>query len=541
MAPPTPGNWVLTSIDDLTEDDVFVIVGTDIDDDVYALPHDGGTTTAPAATTVTIVEGTISGEPAEELQWNLGGNATDGYIFYPNGSSDQWLYCTATNNGVRVGTNENKAFSIDEDGYMVNNATSRVLSVYVNGGIPQDWRCYSNYSNNPVVISFYKKVETVVTETYTTEMLTGYGNGDGHYYLIASPVYVDPENTNMLTDDENDIHTYDLYYFDQGEDDEWRNYRQEAFDLVPGQGYLYANKNDIQLTFTGVPYDGDGEIELVSVEGARFEGWNLIGNPFGVTAEISSDYFEMNSDGNEIIANDDYYVDAMQGVFVRFNDAGGSVIFDPAETGSIIDDYKKVVLNVTRNRGNVIDRAIVRFGEGRQLSKLQLNQNSTKVYFSQGNQDYAVVRSGNEGEMPVNFKAETRGSYTFTVETKNVEMNYLHLFDTKTGNDIDLLQTPSYTFEANEGDNANRFRLVFDANAIDEHNAETNFAYFNGSEWVISNMGEATLQVVDVMGRVLSSETINGNAELSISEVPGIYMFRLVNGNNVKGQKVVVR
>jgi len=119
---------------------------------------------------------------------------------------------------------------------------------------------------------------------------------------------------------------------------------------------------------------------------------------------------------------------------------------------------------------------------------------------------------------------------------------YFHLIDNMTGADVDLLVNPNYTFEANTGDNANRFRLVFDANAIEE-NASTSsaFAYFNGSEWVIANNGESTLQVIDMMGRVLSSETLSGNTNVTLNQVPGVYMLRLVNGSDVKVQKVMVR
>ena len=523
----------------------YIIVGFD-GDDAYAMGEQKTSNRAGVAVTVNGTTAFGNENIHEVVITALEGNDAGTYTIEDNG----YLYASSSSNNqlkteANLDANGNGKWTIVIGGDGAATITAQGTNSHnrmrfnPNNGSPL-FACYTTSGTTGSLPKLYVKVETPATETYTLD-ITGYGNGDGHYYLIASPVYVDPENTNMLTADENGSHTYDLYYFDQGEDDEWRNYRQDEFDLVPGQGYLYANKNDIQLTFTGVPYDGDGEIELVTEEGALFEGWNLVGNPFGVMAEISSDYFEMNPDGDEIIANEDYYVDAMQGVFVRYADAEGSVIFEPAATGSMIDDYKKVVLNVTRNRGNVIDRAIVRFGEGRQLPKFQLNENSTKVYFSQGNQDYAVVRSGNEGEMPVNFKAETRGSYTFTVNAQNVEMNYLHLLDTKTGNDIDLLQTPSYTFEANVGDNVNRFRLMFDANAIEEHNAEASFAYFNGSEWVISNMGEATLQVVDVMGRVLSSETLYGNTTVTLNQVPGVYMFRLVNGNNVKVQKVIVK
>ena len=83
---------------------------------------------------------------------------------------------------------------------------------------------------------------------------------------------------------------------------------------------------------------------------------------------------------------------------------------------------------------------------------------------------------------------------------------------------------------------------MFSANEPDGPSTGSgSFAYFNGSEWQISNMGEATLQVVDVMGRIVRNETISGNASVSLNEAPGVYMMRLVSGNDVKVQKVVVR
>ena len=142
--------------------------------------------------------------------------------------------------------------------------------------------------------------------------------------------------------------------------------------------------------------------------------------------------------------------------------------------------------------------------------------------------------------MPVNFKAEKNGSYTLNVSAENMGMHYLHLIDNMTGADVDLLSDPSYSFEARTTDYASRFRLVFSANGTNDNESET-FAYFNGSSWTISNVGEATLQIVDMMGRVLNSETLSGNAEISLNQVPGVYMLRLVNGNEVKTQKIVVR
>ena len=81
--------------------------------------------------------------------------------------------------------------------------------------------------------------------------------------------------------------------------------------------------------------------------------------------------------------------------------------------------------------------------------------------------------------------------------------------------------------------------IEYTPTAIDEHNVD--FAYYNGSEWVVNTKGDATLQVVDVMGRILSNERISGNASKAINAAPGVYMLRLVRGDDVRVQKVVVR
>jgi FtsP/CotA-like multicopper oxidase with cupredoxin domain len=111
-----------------------------------------------------------------------------------------------------------------------------------------------------------------------------------------------------------------------------------------------------------------------------------------------------------------------------------------------------------------------------------------------------------------------------------------------TGADIDLLQTPSYTFSATTSDYQSRFSLVFAAsNSANADSEADSFAFFSNGSWIINNMGEATLQVVDINGRILSNETVNGSVSTTINAASGVYMLRLINGENVKVQKIVVR
>jgi len=85
--------------------------------------------------------------------------------------------------------------------------------------------------------------------------------------------------------------------------------------------------------------------------------------------------------------------------------------------------------------------------------------------------------------------------------------------------------------------------LVFSANDAENEpttNIET-FAYYDGSEYSISNYGEATLQLIDIQGHIVSSTIINGNTKLSTNKfATGVYVLQLINGEKVRTQKIVV-
>ena len=302
---------------------------------------------------------------------------------------------------------------------------------------------------NPYILNFTGSV----TQTYTLP-IAGYDNPAGNYYLIAPPIDdVNPAEIVGMT-----VGDYDLYYFDQGEELEWRNYKSDHFNLESGKGYLYAHKTDVTLTFTGTPYNGDGKVTLRKIEGASFEGWNLVGNPFPQVATIDRDCYVMNAAGSEIVASTSRTVNPMQGVFVIAASDGEDMTFVPQNS---TDESSKIVINVSKNRAEIIDRAIVRFEGNSMLPKLMLNPDNTKLYVSQDSIDYAVVSVEGNNNTPVCFKAKENGTYTLTVDINSLDLDYLHLFDNKTGTDVDLLQVPSYTFDARTTDYAERFNLIY--------------------------------------------------------------------------------
>ena len=371
-----------------------------------------------------------------------------------------------------------------------------------------------------------------------TRVIAGYGENEGGYVLLASPVgTANPAHVAHMLDN-----AYDLYAFDESEDLEWRNYKANTFDLEPGKGYLYANSEDVTLIFPGAPYTGDGEVTLSKTDNtsADFQGWNLVGNPFNETVYIEDgrSFYTMNADGSELMVSENNTIAPMDGVFVIANNDNETMTFitsEPANNGKAM-----LALNLSKGHG-VIDRAILRFGQGGLLPKFQIKNNSTKVYIQQDNKDYAVVNAEAQGEMPVSFKAKENGSYTLSFSSEEVAFSYLHLIDNMTGNDVDMLAIPSYTFEAQTTDYASRFKLVFSTICEDADGDNEAFAFYSNGSWIISNEGDATLQVIDVNGRILSSETVNGSVSKAINAAPGVYVIRLINGNDMKTQKIVVR
>ena len=398
------------------------------------------------------------------------------------------------------------------------------------------WACYSTQTGG--ALTLFKKVTSTVVYNKT---INGYGDSEkSGYYLIASPIYgLDPESVAGMT-----TGTFDLYRFDQTAVAEWQNYEVETFYLTPGKGYLYAKNTDITLNFEGMPYEGDGTINLTYDENATFAGWNLIGNPFGSNATLDQPYYRLNPDADAISATTETSpIEKMEGVFVEATAASLTAKFTTQTRSAESKAIPQANILVKGNRGNIVDNAIIRFDGGQQLGKFSFNENNTKVYIPQEGKDYAVVNAENAGEMPVNFKAAENGTYTIDFSMDNVEFNYLHLIDNKTGMDIDLMQTSSYTFEASKTDYASRFRLLFSTNGIENSNDNNDFGFFDasGNLLVLGIEGKATLQLIDVTGRILSSETFSGNYSKAINASAGVYMLRLIQGNDVRTQKIVVK
>jgi hypothetical protein len=260
---------------------------------------------------------------------------------------------------------------------------------------------------------------------------------------------------------------------------------------------------------------------------------NLVADDIEIAGTPLTTYYTVEG-GNELTAKTlaSTPIKPGQGFMVQATASSQNLVFNP--TSKDRNAAKVGYISIVAGNSEFTDNAFVQVGGGNTLHKMTLSDNSSIVYVMNNGNDYAAATiDALEGSMPVCFKANALGSYTITIEAIDINADYLHLIDNFTGEDINLLLEPSYSFIASNGDRAERFTLVFRANGC-EGSTNDIFAFQNGSDIVVN--GEGELQVFDVTGRMIATQHVNGVQTVNVPS-QGVFIFKL----NEKTQKIVVR
>ena len=239
------------------------------------------------------------------------GNTNTPFMKY-NNSSDGMFACYNTDSQsdiviytkpVAKRTRENVEATSKVTGIAAN-----VLVTVKNGGIVYLTGNNAGNEANLVIEDGGQLVASANVKGTMLKSITGYGSTTtaSNYYFISTPLTqsTDPKNVkNMIN-----ANGYDLYYFDQNPDDqlEWRNYKAgNGFNLYVGSGYLYANRESVDLEFAGSLRKSIAAESTyqkgITYEGTQtFAGWNLVGNPFTTNAIVDKPFYVLNSDANGI-------------------------------------------------------------------------------------------------------------------------------------------------------------------------------------------------------------------------------------------------
>ena len=399
-----------------------------------------------------------------------------------------------------------------------------------------------------------------------------------NWYLISSPLVngTDPisirENTNLIVKNfSSNNPEYDLYRFNEGatqmnangQELQWENYRStspvhsgfnvndNASTLEMGRGYLYRNISDYTIGMIGainIGVESHTDYALsyhaeVNNHDNVLKGFNIIGNPYmhniskGIAGAaipntyLETNYYVLNQENGSWVATDDgTIIPPLTGILVQAKSANTLTITNSTTVGA----GKGVANNniwFTVANSRYYDRACVVFQEGHGLNKMaHMNEDVPMLYIHHNDEDFASVDMNPEAkQFDLYFEAKTLGQYTLSVNSQG-NYRYLHLIDKVAERDVDLLEDSEYSFIGSPSDIADRFIVRLD----NSENSDV-FAYQSGNDIIVS--GEGTLQVFDVMGRMVATYCVSGVETVAKPSQNGVYIFRL----NENVQKIIIR
>lgn len=370
---------------------------------------------------------------------------------------------------------------------------------------------------------------------------------DGGWYTISTPVHTasntfltpgSVENLILASED-----NYDFFRYDEASHT-WMNYKQSAFNLNVGQGYLYRN-NGAELHFAG--YNNQATSYNVALSYASTEdkllGFNLIGNPYPQNITMSD--VTVNNDGTlsggYVLSKDGAWsadvaatIAPAQGFLVQIDKTGVTATITKPTGGSksrANNDYIKFIVANSQHE----DAAFALFEEGYGLNKIDhRNSDIPMLYIPKEGHNFAIATmDDNTQSFNLNLKAKTTGKYTLTYKATG-NYSYLHVIDRLTGEDVDMLMEGEYSFIASPSDAENRFIVRLEYSNGYENSEDSIFAYQSGSDIIVN--GEGELQIFDMMGRRVLTQYVSGVETINLQS-HGVYIFKL----NEKTQKIVVR
>ncbi len=390
---------------------------------------------------------------------------------------------------------------------------------------------------------------------------------------------------------------YHWINFKRGSDSHW--HYDDPYDQImytnettftPGRGYMMAISKDSYLSNTGTLNNKEVKINL-TISGdqendpAPTKDWgsNLVGNPYQAYLDLAKVASE-NGFGGYATANGFYIYDADNGTYGPYitnasvNTAVPSQFIHPHQAFFVVIEgregtekelkftydmatatpnetsyfrgeeqprYPVVNLFAENETGNrdlaIIELLRPEIGGVRKVNNLR-NANFKIAAHLEGTSYGLLFTPEGTDRVPVRFITDEDGTFTLTWNTQNGDFTSLLLVDNMTGTITDMLRSDHYTFDATTDDYVSRFYITFAVTDVEEYNeGDNDFAWFDGSEWVIN--GKGNLDVVDVLGRTIySTRLTNDQNRVNLNNVAkGVYMLRISEGNSTKVQKVVVR
>lgn len=359
--------------------------------------------------------------------------------------------------------------------------------------------------------------------------------------------------------------------------------------LIPGKGYMMSISDTTFMQSHGKLNNNEQSIYLTK-KSKILSGWNLVGNPYHAYLDFNELAKENGNvldqkDGNAfyvVYDADNYESDAYvyypmtgseggayagqflhphQGFYVQAKSEGNlkfnedmtvtrqSLDLNNGELDGHFRDWKPkypLVNMYLSSENGCSDVTVVEFerpewGGARKLKELRMGDGIFYAQHEDAHYAALFVKNGAE-RVPLWFEAMDDDVFTIRWEKVNGDFHSLYLVDNMTGVRYDMIQNDTYTFQGHKGDYPSRFYITFSVTDVEELENDTDhsFAFFDGSQWVVTGSGE--LELIDLQGRILSRMRVNGGqSRVSMPNVAsGLYLIRLTNGQETKIQKIIV-
>ena len=346
---------------------------------------------------------------------------------------------------------------------------------------------------------------------------------------------------------------YDLFKYDGTQKDaEWVNYQGHVADFEEtfqqGRGYLASYETETTATFKGV-LNKKSSFTFSDVkahdEENYYANFYLLGNPFTFNMDMNNldasgmetGIAVINATGNGYEYRTSGSVNVGEGFFVKTAAATASLSYsEGAKRGN--DNVAAINLIATSKAGN--DNVIIRLAgaDNEGFNKLDnLDRGVAEIYVHNDGNRYGIKSfDENTTEVEVAFHANEMGNYTIAAVAEG-DFSSVVLLDRFTGVETNLL-VEDYGFTATSRDDQDRFivKLVNGQQSADN----SHFAYVSGEDLILE--AEGTVQIIDVMGRMVYSNDVEGdNNRIDVSNFRnGAYVVRLINEEGVKVQKIIL-
>lgn len=402
------------------------------------------------------------------------------------------------------------------------------------------------------------------------------------WMLISSPVAA--QDISGVWTPASPNHGYDFYVWDEP-NSTWLNQKvteNNITSFAPGQGYLASFETGATTrSFVGPLSNGEVAVTLRKEHTGAFRGANLLGNPYPSSINWNladrtqfADHFVYIYDNNKTggagyITVDGSQSNALipptQGFFVIKKDPEASTFtFTNAmrvHSGAAPKNSTTLQALVLRlANDNYFDQTTIRVLEGSIEERdpfdaakfFSFSQEVPQVFSHSADQAWLALNTvpaiTHDSEFTLGLRAPAAGQYTLTLTENSGAFMSLPTFvrDLKTGAVHNLQQAPSFSFQAQKGEDPARFVVTFTqptkAPSLGENLVSiytwTNTLYLNFSTEAPGRL----LQVYDLSGRMVMTHRLGmGKREtVPLQLEKGVYIISISGQGAVANRRVMV-